>query len=141
MAKDRAIRATDATMTERVTEIQRYLLNGYTRSYIIQFAEKKWKLAPRTVDDYIARATASIREINGVEREDNLATIVTNQWDMFRAARDTGQIESARKILMDIAKLRGLDEQTIQHFVNERPLADVKDEELDKVLGEGNGRH
>lgn len=131
---------TDALLEERVTEVQKYLLNGYTRDYILK-ATKAWNVTSRTIDNYIKAATDIIREINVSEREDNLAMIVQNQWEVFRACKTANNIGEARKVLMDIAKLRGLDVQIINAFVSERPLASISDEELDQALGGGDGRH
>jgi len=133
-------RSSQVRLEHRVTEVQKALLNGHTRSAILeQF--KSWEVSDRQIDTYIKQATDNIREINGIRREDNLATIVSNQWELFRSLKNDNQLGEARKVLMDIARLRGLDEQTIQHFVNERPLKDIPDTELDQVLGGGDGRH
>jgi hypothetical protein len=134
-------RSTDAQVQERVTEVQRYLLNGYTRQYVLEQAQMLWGTATRTTDEYIKKATEAIREINLVQRDDNLASITSNLWDLFRNSRDRNDFGEARQALMSIAKLRGLDIQVIEHFVNERPLKNVSDKELDEALGGGDGRH
>ena len=117
-----------ALSEERITEVQKFLLNGYSRQYIHDYCKKTWGVETRQADSYIQKATETIREINSVDREDNLANITTNLWELFRNAKNNGDVDLARKILMDIGKLRGLDEQTIKHVVDERPLKDVPTE-------------
>lgn len=134
--KDRkpAQRSTDAVFQERVTEVQKFLLNGYTRGYIVEYAERVWNIENRQADSYIAKATETINEINLVQRDENLANITTNLWELFRNAKNNNEVDLARKIIMDIAKLRGLDEQTLNHFVSERPLKDIPLEDIKAAL-------
>ena len=139
--KQKPRKSTDAEVEERVTEVQKLLLNGYTRPYIAEMALRKWDLALRMTDEYIKRATENIKAINQTVREDNLALVTTNLWDLFRNCKDRGEYGEARKAIMDIAKLRGLDIQVVEHFVNERPLESLSDEELNKVLVKSDGRH
>jgi len=141
VSKENRKKCTDAEVEVRVTEIQKLLLNGFTRPYIVEMANRKWGIALRTTDEYIKRATENIKAINQTAREDNLALVTTNLWDLFRSCKEMGELGEARKAIMDIAKLRGLDVQLVEHFVNERPLESVSDEELDKVLGQSDGRH
>lgn len=136
---DQIPRATDGAFEERITEVQKFLLNGYSRQYIHDYCKKIWGVETRQADSYIQKATESIREINSVDREDNLANITTNLWELFRNAKNNGDVDLARKILMDIGKLRGLDEQTVNHIVSERPLKDVPTEELVNALRKGSG--
>lgn len=133
------VRANSAETEKRITDVEEWLLQGLTRSQVLKRA-KGWGVCDRQIDDYIATAKDAIKEINAANRDENMGLITTNLWDLFRFQRlnDPGE---ARKILMDIAKLRGLEETTIQHFVNERPLIDVSDEELDKILDGEDGRH
>ncbi len=134
-------RSTDASMEERITIVQDLLLCGLTRSEILKECST-WKLSERQMDTYISKATATIKEINAVERDDNMAAITTNLWRLFRKNRDFGDLDKAEKNLMNIAKLKGLEETTINHIVKERPLLEIPDEELEAILSyDPNGRH
>ncbi len=139
MRKQRETRANKVEAEKRVQEFFGLLLDGYTRQQLLKHAEK-WDLEARQVDEYASRARALIREQNDAAREDNLATITANLWDLYRFQR-VNDVAEARKILMDIAKLRGLEETTVNHILQDRPLEDVSEEELDEVLDGGDGRH
>lgn len=119
----------------RVSEIQELILLGHTRSSILQLTSK-YRVSDRMIDDYISKAKANISEVNNLTLQDNLATIVSNQWLLYRAAIAGKNLQLARQILMDVAKVRGLDQQTINHVVNDqRELADLSNAELETILG------
>jgi hypothetical protein len=125
-------RANSAEHEKRVTDVESWLLDGLTRTQVLKKA-KGWGVTDRQVDDYIAEAKGVIKEINLADRDENMSLVTKNLWDLYRFQRinDPGE---ARKILMDIAELRGLKETTIQHFVNERPLQQIEDDLLEGSL-------
>ena len=131
-------KSTKAEIDQRLTEIQELLLDGHTRHKILQYGSK-WKVSNRTVDEYIAQATALLKEINQASVQDNLAIITANQWKLYRSSVKDGNLATARQILMDLAKLRGLEHQTINHIIQDtRELADLSDADLEKMLEDAN---
>lgn len=128
MAKKGKPKATRAAKENRVFVVQELLLDGRTRSFILRYGEVNWKLSTRQMDEYIRLATLEIEEANLGSAERNLALITGNLWDLVRENRiDTPNV--SRQALMDIAKLRGLDQVDINLHI-ERPLKDVSDDEL-----------
>ncbi len=128
-------KATSAEINLRVSEVQDLLLKGHTRTFILNFGSK-WNVGDRQIDEYIAQASKIIKEINLSTAHDNLALITSSLWQIFRTQLLINP-ELARKILMDIAKLRGLDEQTINHIIEDkRELSEVSDADLEKLLGQ-----
>lgn len=129
-----AKKSTKAEIDQRLKEVQELLLEGRTRSYIVQYGSK-WQVVDRQIDDYIAQATALIKEINLASVQDNLALITANQWTLYRTAIKDNNIPVARQLLMDLAKLRGLDQATINHVIEDkRELADLSNADLEKML-------
>lgn len=129
-----AKKSTKAQLDQRVSEVQALLLQGYTRSYLLQYASK-WGISERQLQDYIAKATINIKEINQVSLQDNMALIASNLWDLFRKAREDKDLSEQHKILMSIAKLKGLDQHAITHIIEDkRELAEMSDEDLDMAL-------
>lgn len=127
-------KSTKAEINQRVSEVADLLMDGYTRSYIQQYGSK-WAVNERQVDEYIAQATAQIKEINSTTLQDNLALICSNLWDVFRKAKKAGDLSEQHKILNSIAKIRGLEKYTVNHVIEDkRELADMSDEDLDKLL-------
>lgn len=56
-------KSTDAEITARVTTVYKLILNGADRHEILQYAAKMdWNVSDRSVDEYIARATAMFTE-------------------------------------------------------------------------------
>lgn len=121
-------------MKVRVEAVCELLLNGYTRAYILDYAEDHWKVAERQVDEYIALATLKIEEITTNSAENCLAIITSNLWSLYRrwVKREPG---NARMILLDLAKLRGLDRIQLDIKVD-RPLKDLSNEELAKAIAD-----
>lgn len=142
--KTPAPKSTKSQVDKRVKEIQALLLEGHTRSYILQHPSiKKWNIVERSIDDYIAKAWASIKEINQLSAQDHMSTITSQLWAVFRRAVESGNLSEQRQTLTAIAKLRGLDETTVNHVIeDQRPLRHMTDAELDAILEQDvNNRH
>ena len=120
---------TNAEHQARVTKVQGMLLDGHSRSYIIE-ATEAWDVSSRTIDEYISKAKETIEEINKKQREENMAVVISNLWSLFRSTKTRAEFSDAHKILMSIAKLAGLEETVIHHTVSERPLAEASTKEL-----------
>lgn len=130
-------KSTKAELDLRVSEVQSLILQGYTRKYLIQYGSK-WELSDRQIDDYISMATIAIKEINHSSVQDNMAIVTSCLWDLYRKTIKEGNNSEANKVLMNIAKLRGLEQHTINHIIEDkRELESLSDEELNSVL-EGN---
>ena len=120
---------------QRITEIVQLKLTGHTRSYILEYATEKWAISEHRVDQLIALATQCLKEVNQLTLQDNQAIIVGSLWDLFRQARIENDRPEQHKILMSIAKLKGLDQMTVNHVIEDkRELAEMSDEELDAII-------
>lgn len=129
-----AKKSTKAEFNQRLTEVQNLLLSGFTRSQIVHYGSK-WKVVDRQIDEYISQATAIIKEHNSATIQDNMAIITSNLWDQFRQAKQEKNISECHKILMSLAKLKGLDQMTVNHIIEDkRELADLSDEDLERML-------
>jgi hypothetical protein len=127
-------KSTKQELATRVGEILLLLANGYTRSYIMQYSSK-WNICDRQVDDYIAMANKELKEINALTVQDNLAIITHNLWDVFREARKANNLAEQHKVLVSIAKLKGLEQHTVNHIIEDkRELSGITDAELDNML-------
>lgn len=128
------MKSTKAEYDQRVSEVQELLLSGRTRSFIIQYGSK-WQVSDRQIDDYISSATKVIKEILLGKLEDNMAIISNNLWELFRFNKSEGNTAECHKILMSLAKLKGLDQQVINHVIDDkRELAHMTDAELERLL-------
>lgn len=124
------------------------LLADKSRSEILAHCRKKWDLRRASGDGLIRKANVMIREDIESMRESKLTSILKKQENLFeRIIEDRPQSKegiglpnygAARQVLMDIAKLMGLE--TVK--ISIKPEADdetkdLSDEELDKII-EGN---
>lgn len=132
--EDKPWKSTGAEVSQRVTEFQTLILNGYTRSHLLQHAAEKWKVKERTADAYLAKAHALIREVNAASIQESLAIITSNLWHQLRVARKMQDNAECRQILMALAKLKGLDDQKITHVIENRDLSDMDDSDLDAII-------
>jgi hypothetical protein len=126
-------KSTNAEFENRNTEVYRFLLNGMTRQEILEKCSV-WELTDRQVDTYIANAKEKIREHNAVERQDNMAVITANFWELYRIAKNDNDIAEARQILNSLAKLKGLEETTVNHIVSDPAFFDMPTEDLREKL-------
>jgi hypothetical protein len=128
-------KATDAEMLTRIKEVAQLQLDGYNRSEIIEYCNDKWGIQRASSDNLIALATARIKEINEQTVQETLAMICSNYWEQFRIAKAAKNGSLCVTILEKIAKLKGLEQYTVNHVVkDERDLETMSDEELDKIL-------
>ncbi len=136
MAKPKkpTIKSTKAELDTRVTEVHSLILQGYTRTYILQYGSK-WAISDRQIDDYISMATVIIKESNLASVQDNMAIITHGLWDAYRQAKTASNIPEQHKILMSIAKLKGLEQHTVNHVIEDkRDLAGMSDADLDSMM-------
>lgn len=137
MAKKQAPKCDKSETNQRVTEIVGLKTQGYTRHYILQYATNKWKISEARVDQLIGMATVQLKELNALTVQDNMAIITHGLWDAYRQAKTASNITEQHKILMSIAKLKGLEQHTINHVIEDkRDLAGMTDEELDKLMSD-----
>ena len=100
-------KATIAEQIQRVSEIQSLLLQGYTRSYILQYSAK-WGLQDRQIDNYIAEATVNIKEVSRAGLESDLAVLISAMWDTFRRAVIANNVGEQRQPLWLLLSLKDL---------------------------------
>lgn len=130
-------RSTDAEFDRRCTEVQAWILDGHTRHEIIRLGSH-WKVSSRQIDDYLAGARDKIYEANSASVKENVAVISRNLWRLYRMALDEGDIGEANKVLMNLAKVKGLDQVTVTNIIDDkREHADKSDEELLDGLEDG----
>ena len=137
------VKSTKAQLNQRVSEVQALQMEGRTRSYIIQHGSK-WDVSDRQIDDYIKYATTITKEVNLDTLQDNMGVIINNLWKLYRASNSSGDVKNAHAVLMSIAKLKGLDQQTLNiNIEDRREFQDLSDSDLDAILVEkssSNGR-
>lgn len=127
-------RPTNAAQSMRIKEITKLLVRGRRRPFILEFANKNWGIAERTTDELISKASADILDANKSSAPMNLAIVSSNQWDLYRRAIVKKDLFLARQILMDIAKIQGLGQEQIHVIEDRRELADLPDDQLDKII-------
>lgn len=145
-------KSTVAEIDNRVSEVMALLLSGTTRSGIVRHGSK-WGVSSRQIDDYIAAATKEIKEVNSLTLQENQGIILSNLWALFKQCSGTfleadeklglqakyipPDTAEQHKILMSIAKLKGLDQMTVNHIIEDkRELAEMTDEELEAIIVE-----
>lgn len=126
-------KATEAETIQRLSEVKSLLLQGKTRSDILEYAGK-WAIERSRTDELIARATEQIQEIAQADTASDISVILRNLWDIINANKATNP-QVARQALMDIAKLRGMDQTTVNHtFKRDEKLAALSEDEFDAAM-------
>lgn len=126
-------KSTIAEMDNRISAVVELISNGYSRPEILQHAAKSWGLATRATDELIARARAEIIEINRETLIETISVLVRNFWKQYRKADQKDDVYGATMVLKEIARVKGLDYQTLV-VEDRRELKDLSDVELDKLL-------
>lgn len=125
-------KSTKVAIKTRIAQVRELLLSGHTRSHILELGKENWDLADRQIDEYIQKATLEIEEVNKASAENMMACITSDLWILYRNNFRTNP-GLARGILLDIARLRGLDK--LELTVNlKREHKDATEEELSKAV-------
>lgn len=121
-------KATDAEITLRIRAVTRLVLHNRGRAFIIRYASEKWGLSERWTEEMISRANDEILKENKTDIVKTKTLIIRNQWDIFYKAIKTKNLFLARQMLLDIAKIEGLEKATL--VIEDRALADLTEDEL-----------
>lgn len=108
----------------RIGEVMDLLLLGKTRSEILRYAANRWGAAARTVDAYMVAAREEISEINKITATETMDLVVRNMWSIYRRCIDKDDMVTAKGVLVDIAKFKGLAQDTVNHIIH-RPKEDL----------------
>lgn len=131
------VKSDKTQVIQRVSEIKALKLQGQTRSDIQRYATNQgWGVGVDQVDKYIGLATAEIQEIAQADAQADISLILRNLWDIINANKINNPAV-ARQALMDIAKLRGMDQITINHtFKRDEKLASLSEDDFERVMAE-----
>jgi hypothetical protein len=129
-------KSTKLVVLERVNKVSELLLDGFSRSDIIQYASnEKWELSNRQVDDYIQKATHLYESEVVVDREKIYKAHIRKREKLFKAAVKVGNLKVAASILNDLAKIDGsaIDRKEL-NIKGNLGTHDLSDEDLDKMI-------
>lgn len=104
-----ADRLTDAERALRIGEVHNLLVNGVRRADILRHASnKEWGVSSRTVDDYIARATAEIKAAATVDKEERLGRSLRRLENLYQATQRIQDHKTSLSVVKTEADLLGL---------------------------------
>lgn len=127
---------TKVEYTDRVKEIYHMLLDGKYRPEIQEFARKKWDLSRAAIDNMMKAASDIIREDLEQSREAMLADILRKQERIYNETMITQNHVVARQVLMDKAKLIGVEKSRVVHSIEiDEELSKTDDDSLNVELG------
>jgi len=95
----------------RVDEVFGLLTAGLTRGQILSYVEQKtdWKVCPRTVDSYVAKATERFREAADVDRAVLAGKALARLDELYARALRIQDYKTCLAIQRELDKLLGFD--------------------------------
>lgn len=132
-------RPTVAARNARIKQVYQLLMGDYNRSQILEYCKETWDLEMAASDNLISAATSLINEDLAVSRISVLGVTIQKQKDLYNRALQENNLAVARQVIMDSAKLFGLDQNTTTHIIEDKRDPEVKklsDEELDFILSQ-----
>ena len=95
---------------ERLRQVKKIFLEGYSRSDIILFCEEKWKIKEGTVDLYLIEIRREIKEDfqKNFDKEAFKLEITARFEDLYKKNVDIDDYKECRAILNDFNKMFGL---------------------------------
>lgn len=135
MSKKTSKKSDNTTMELRVSEVFKLRLKNTPRAKIVQYASKKWKISDRQVDTLIKKASDRIREILVKDADEAISEMLYKQYELYEKCIARGEYETARKTLLDIIKLRGLENPTKQEIhIDDKRVKDTDTATLLKIV-------
>ena len=136
-ATKRRAKTTAAEREKRILKIHDLLLEGKSRPQILEYCSTEYGMQRAAGDVLIQQASKVIREDLESRREAILADILAKQERIYTETMTIQNHAVARLVLMDKAKLVGIEKQRVVHSLEVAPeIAALTDEELDaKLMG------
>lgn len=126
----------EAEVEMRVSEIIDLLLLGKTRAEVLRYCSNRgWGISSRQIDKYIADAKEEIHEISRITATETMSLILKNLWDLYKKCLDKEDFSGARTILMDVAKLKGMAQETVTHIIQKpsEELVSMSEDDFDRL--------
>jgi hypothetical protein len=101
-------RSTAAEKALRVQTVHGLLVNGKSRSQIIQYAAEKWKISERAADEYIKWSRELIEKDCELSRQSFLAEVLGRLRTYEQMAAKRGQLQVATNCVRLQVELVGL---------------------------------
>jgi len=104
-------KSTQTTIQQRLTEIQKFLFQGYTRAEIVQNGSKKWGVSDRQIDDYIQMVTDEWQKESISDRSRSRIAHIQTRKHLYRKMYQKEDYRACILVLKDVAELEGLYEK------------------------------
>lgn len=128
-------KATNSEMEARIKTVIQMKLQGYARPEILEYAKNTWGIETSTTDIVTTRATERMTEINNIDIKETIAAVMHNLWMQYREASKTKNGQLCLLIIKEIARIKGIDQMTINHVIEDRrELQNLSDEDLDRLI-------
>lgn len=107
---EKPVKATQAEITQRVNKVFDLLLKGFSHADICRYASEnaKWGVDERTVDRYIAAATADIKKRSEIRRDEELGKALEQLRFLYQQCVLVKDYKAALSIRKEISELMGL---------------------------------
>lgn len=113
-----------------IKDIYQAFLKGYSYPQIYEEFPEKYGVSKRTVERYVQKAKAMLRENCNQDIEDWRALSNERYNDLYRMSLKMGDIETCVKIQNSVDKINGLNEKRVSLEVEKDPF-----DEFFKVFG------
>ena len=102
-------KSTKAAKEFRVNTVYKLLVDGKSRSEILQFAADEWDISTRQGDQYIADARQKIEHDCTISRQEFLAETIVGLRSIRQQAERRGQFQVAVNSMRLMTELIGID--------------------------------
>ena len=102
-------KSTKAAKEFRVNTVYKLLIDGKSRSEILQFAADEWDISTRQGDQYIADAREKLEQDCTISRQEFLAEAIVGLRSIRQQAEKRGQYQVAVNTVRLMTELVGLD--------------------------------
>lgn len=128
-------KATKQVVAERVDQVYKLLMKHRDRADIIEYCAKNFDVTERQSDMYIKKARERYRRIVDKDPEEAFKDLLSVSQELLERTMDAEEYETARKVVADLTRLRGLDRaDEINVNVRQERVANVPTETLGQFI-------
>lgn len=120
-------RATLAEISERISFIIKEAMRGQAKSDIMQAIAKKYEISERMCNEMYSRAMKQIVEDNRQSTAESAGILIRKFWEIAEEAKSVGEYAPAISSLKEVSRLKGLDQQIVNHIHHEAKEAQEVD--------------
>lgn len=109
------MKATKAQIYQRIQQVLQLMLNGSSRSIIVQYCSENWNVGERQADKYILKANSLCKKSIVKDAQLDYAKAMRRFEFLYSRCLERNDYRAALAVNKEIAALQGLYQERVKH--------------------------